>query len=567
MHSNNHQMDQTYKLNALYIAFCGNWIPRFVKIPFESFWLKAFYKETYNEPINDFKIGLSSGLFYICMAIAALSIGPLSSKYGRRPTILICLIGLSICLSAQAFAQTFTILLIFKSLQGAFVATVGLYQSYIVDVCNTEDIIKYSSRLFLMLGIICSILPPISGLMTSGFDALFKNSSFYSESLQYRCSHIVASFIAFFVFVYCFFQLQESVTIKVNEITDTEKTTDSYKDNTAETKTKNELDAIYENMLPQEYKTKEFKQRLWKYLIILLIATILLEMCIVAHHMLYPILVQDTLEWTHIHHSVNLFLFGGSMALSQVFYPKKMRLLTIASICSAGMIVSYISIPVMNMICLTYFRESSKWMQLLLHLHISVLAGAGYGIISTVLATIFSDLAKKYNHKHVDNWLAAWSCSASFGCFLVVPQTFLSTMIKIPKTIYFVNVPGSVVLFGCLMYLCFATKDISIATDMNKVIEEDKKLGEKDVEAGDIDSSHIYEIQRASRQSINKFMFGINSHSTLTDIVSPAMFQGIPMTTESATVSVRSSKKDLSVVIPTGNDIDAEEIVKDDVIM
>ena len=37
-----------YKLNALYIAYAGNWVPRMLKICLETYWLTAFYQSIYN---------------------------------------------------------------------------------------------------------------------------------------------------------------------------------------------------------------------------------------------------------------------------------------------------------------------------------------------------------------------------------------------------------------------------------------------------------------------------------------------------------------------------------------
>ena len=85
--------DNTYKLKALWVAFSGNWIARYIKTPLQTFWLTAFYYETYQQQkIKLGQIGVVATCFNLCMAIAALSMGPLSSALGRRPCILACLL-------------------------------------------------------------------------------------------------------------------------------------------------------------------------------------------------------------------------------------------------------------------------------------------------------------------------------------------------------------------------------------------------------------------------------------------------------------------------------------------
>eukprot|EP01083_Nonionella_stella_P287226 977613_1 len=311
-----------------------------------------------------------------------------------------------------------------------------------------------------ILWLIIAILPPLAACMTSGFDRLLRNTSLftYNETLQYRCSHFVAGIIALGTFIYCYFKLEESFTMNINEITSTpNKDDDAIADIS---NIQNELDTMYEELLPKEYKTNAFKSRLKKYLILLLIANVLLELTTTAFHSLLPMYHEDNgngsqsgLSWSHVHHSVNLMLFGGSIALTQVLYRrlnKKYGLFTIASGGALGMIVSYLSIPCMAYVCRWYFGAYSTWLHLSLHSYISILAGSGYGLVMTAGATVFSDFAKKLKHTQVDNWLAAWSFSNSFGCFLILPQTMISDKIGISKTVVCVTLPAAITLLVVL---------------------------------------------------------------------------------------------------------------------
>lgn len=136
------------------------------------------------------------------------------------------------------------------------------------------------------------------------------------------------------------------------------------------------------------------------------------------------------------------------------------------------------------------------------------------------------------------------SGSHSVGCLLIVPKSMVSKRIGVANTLLFVTTPGAIMLFALLLWLTFATRDIEMAPDMETVIADDERLGAVEEkrrsnaqnrqtrEEISEDRKYHKELNRASRESINRFMMSMGGHSNSVHVVSPAALQGIPVDKE-----------------------------------
>lgn len=88
-------------------------------------------------------VGLSYGLLISSYAIALMLtsklLGRLSDAYGRRPVILLALVGTAIDYMAAAMAPTLGVLLITRVVAGCFGATLVVCNAYIIDITPPEQ--------------------------------------------------------------------------------------------------------------------------------------------------------------------------------------------------------------------------------------------------------------------------------------------------------------------------------------------------------------------------------------------------------------------------------------------
>ncbi len=89
--------------------------------------------------LGDFQNGLLFATFSVCQFISTPIIGRLSDKYGRRPMLLISIIGTAVSFFTMAFAPNFIFLFIARALDGLTAGNIPVAFAVISDSTKPED--------------------------------------------------------------------------------------------------------------------------------------------------------------------------------------------------------------------------------------------------------------------------------------------------------------------------------------------------------------------------------------------------------------------------------------------
>lgn len=120
--------------------------------------------------MSDFQNGLLFAVFSVCQFISTPIIGRLSDKYGRRPLLLISIIGTAVSFFMTAFAPNALFLFIARSLDGLTAGNIPVAFAVISDSTKPED----RAKAFGMIGAAFSfgfVFGPAIAALTVGFGA------------------------------------------------------------------------------------------------------------------------------------------------------------------------------------------------------------------------------------------------------------------------------------------------------------------------------------------------------------------------------------------------------------
>jgi MFS family permease len=89
--------------------------------------------------LSDFQNGLLFSLFSICSFLSTPIIGRMSDKFGRRPLLIISIIGTVISFFMQAFAPSAIFLFLARALDGLTAGNISVASAVISDTTRPED--------------------------------------------------------------------------------------------------------------------------------------------------------------------------------------------------------------------------------------------------------------------------------------------------------------------------------------------------------------------------------------------------------------------------------------------
>lgn len=89
--------------------------------------------------MNDFQFGLLFALFSLCQFFATPVIGRLSDKYGRRPLLIISLIGTAMSFFMMAFARSVPMLFFARALDGITAGNLPVASAVIADTTDLKN--------------------------------------------------------------------------------------------------------------------------------------------------------------------------------------------------------------------------------------------------------------------------------------------------------------------------------------------------------------------------------------------------------------------------------------------
>jgi DHA1 family tetracycline resistance protein-like MFS transporter len=108
--------------------------------------LLPFYAETFGA--SPLVVGLLFGVFSLCQLIASPILGDLSDRYGRRPILIVSLIGTAVSFVMLALAHSITMLFIARIVDGLSGGNISTARAYVADVTEPKD----RSRAFGLIG-------------------------------------------------------------------------------------------------------------------------------------------------------------------------------------------------------------------------------------------------------------------------------------------------------------------------------------------------------------------------------------------------------------------------------
>lgn len=111
-------------------------------------------------------VGLLVSLYSFCQFFAAPVLGALSDKYGRRPILLLCLLGSAIGYILFGIGGSLAILFIARAIDGITGGDISTVIAYIADVTKPQDRGKYFGIVGATIGFGFIIGPTVGGLVS-----------------------------------------------------------------------------------------------------------------------------------------------------------------------------------------------------------------------------------------------------------------------------------------------------------------------------------------------------------------------------------------------------------------
>ncbi len=132
--------------------------------------------------IRAFGIGWILAIYSLTQLLFAPVLGRISDRVGRRPIIMLGLLGSSISYLIYGFADSFTMLLVSRALHGACAATVPTAQAYIADVTDDEGRARGMGLIGAAFGLGFVLGPAIGGVLGH---ASLKVPVFFASALTF----------------------------------------------------------------------------------------------------------------------------------------------------------------------------------------------------------------------------------------------------------------------------------------------------------------------------------------------------------------------------------------------
>ena len=153
-----------------------------------------------------FDVGLLMSVYSLMQFIFSPFWGRLSDKVGRRPIILLSLLGASLSHLLFAYGETLTLLFAARCLAGFFGANISTAMAYMADVTDSKERSAGMGMVGAAFGL-GFVLGPFIGGVATHFGVALGSVPPLGESFP----AVVASAICFFNFILAIFVLQESL--------------------------------------------------------------------------------------------------------------------------------------------------------------------------------------------------------------------------------------------------------------------------------------------------------------------------------------------------------------------
>ena len=125
--------------------------------------LLPFYAETFGA--SPFQIGLLFAVFSLCQLFAAPVLGDWSDKYGRRPILILSLLGTVVSFVMLALAHSFAMLFFARIVDGLSGGNISTARAYVADVTEPKDRARAYGLIGVAFGLGFILGPALSGVL------------------------------------------------------------------------------------------------------------------------------------------------------------------------------------------------------------------------------------------------------------------------------------------------------------------------------------------------------------------------------------------------------------------
>lgn len=137
-----------------------------------------------------------TSVYAACVFLAAPGLGALSDRYGRRPILLICLIGSSVGYIVFGIGGALWVLFVGRIVEGVTGGSISTIFAYFADIIPNEQRTKYFGWVSAVTGVGIAVGPALGGLLAK---------------FGYSVPMYAAAFITLFNVVFGFFYMPESL--------------------------------------------------------------------------------------------------------------------------------------------------------------------------------------------------------------------------------------------------------------------------------------------------------------------------------------------------------------------
>ena len=198
-------------LSSCLFVYLAESISLTVLFPFVAFMVRDFNVADSEEDLGIY-VGTIETAFTFCQFLTSGLWGGLSDRIGRRPVLLMGLVGNTICAVLFGFSHNLSFAIAVRGINGLINGNFGVLRVYVREISDKTNQAQCFSLFGFFTGISAIVGPMIGGLMANPseqFPSIFSPGSIWDEK-PYLLPCLFSSFISFLALLNAFFFLVET---------------------------------------------------------------------------------------------------------------------------------------------------------------------------------------------------------------------------------------------------------------------------------------------------------------------------------------------------------------------
>jgi uncharacterized membrane protein len=194
---------------------------------FLPFMITNFFPELNNTEIG-YKAGILGSSFSAGSLIGNFLSSIISDHYGRRPALLLGLLGTALTSLLFGFSSYFWYTVLIRFFWGMLNGNIGVAKTYLAEICDDSNLPKAMSYFGIVGGVGRTIGPIIGGFLSLPADKynIFKNTIF--EQYPFALPSLIISISCIIIFIISYFTLIETKTFDIIIIDDDDDNDNNY---------------------------------------------------------------------------------------------------------------------------------------------------------------------------------------------------------------------------------------------------------------------------------------------------------------------------------------------------